>query len=71
MSNTTDVNDATAHAATSTKLTNWKTAVVTFLGAIETACADIGTSQKEVQIPDCKQDALSCATKVANAIVEG
>ena len=71
MSNTSDVNDATAHAATSTALTNFKTATVTYLDAVDTALNGLGASQKAVQIPDVKQEVLEAATKTANALVEG
>ena len=71
MSNASDVTDATAHAATSTALTNFKTAAGTFLDAIDTALNGIGTEQKAVQIPDAKQDVIEAVTKVANSLVEG
>lgn len=71
MSNTTDVTDATAHAATSSALTTFKTAAVTFLGTIDTALNGLGADQKAVQIPDAKQDVIEAITKVANALKEG
>ena len=71
MSNTTDVNDATAHAATSSALTTLKAAYVTSMDAVDTGLAGLGATQKAVQIPDVKQPILESATKAANALVEG
>ena len=71
MSNTSDVNDATAHAATSPALTTLKAAYVDALNAVDTGLNGLGASQKAVQIPDVKQPILESATRAANALIEG
>ena len=71
MSNTTDVNDAMAHAAPSSALTTLKAAYVDAMNAVDTGLDGLGASQKAVQIPDVKQGLLESATKAANALKEG